>query len=162
MSTIQIYPLVEDILKSLEPMARDYGVKVYTECKPLTIRANLQQMRELINNLMVNAIKYNKPEGSVHLSIISDQEDMILMVSDTGVGIPREAQRRVFERFYRLTGTQQKNGRDRTGSFHRQAYCQLLRRNIHLESQVDVGTTFTVRLPVIQEENKQGSLYRLP
>lgn len=152
MSTIQIYPLVEDILKSLEPMARDYGVKVYTECKPLTIRANLQQMRELINNLMVNAIKYNKPEGSVHLSIISDQEDMILTVSDTGVGIPREAQRRVFERFYRVDkGRSKKMGGTGLGLSIVKHIVNYYGGNIHLESQVDVGTTFTVRLPVIQE-----------
>ena len=99
---VAVYPLLEDLLGTVEPMAAEQDIKVYTECRPLTVIMNPQQLRELISNLLVNAIKYNRPEGIVRLTITSEQEDMILIVSDTGVGIPKEAQRRVFERFYRV------------------------------------------------------------
>ena len=99
MTKFQIYPLIEDVLSSITPMANDYGIKVVTECKPPTVKANVQQIQELLSNLLVNGIKYNKPDGIVRLTVTADQEDMILVVSDTGVGIPKEAQRRVFERF---------------------------------------------------------------
>ena len=67
MTKFQIYPLLEDILSSVTPMANEYGVKVITECKPLTVKANVQQLQELISNLLVNGIKYNKPDGMVRL-----------------------------------------------------------------------------------------------
>ena len=150
MTDFQIYPLVEDILASLEPMACDYGVKIYTECKPLTVKANKQQIQELLNNLLVNAVKYNKPDGTVHLTLTSEKEDMILIVSDTGVGIPNEAKRRVFERFYRVDkGRSKKMGGTGLGLSIVKHIVNYYGGNISLESQVDVGTTFTVRLPIV-------------
>ncbi len=152
MADLQIYPLVEEMLASLDPMACDYGVKVITECKPLTIAANVQQIRELLNNLLVNAIKYNKPEGIVRLTITSDKKDMVLTVSDTGVGIPKEAQRRVFERFYRVDkGRSKKMGGTGLGLSIVKHIVNYYGGSIQLDSQVDVGTTFTVRLPVVKE-----------
>lgn len=150
MTDFQIYPLVEDILSALEPMACDYGVKIYTECKPLTVKANKQQLQELLNNLLVNAIKYNKPDGAVRLTLTSEKEDMILIVSDTGVGIPNEAKRRVFERFYRVDkGRSKKMGGTGLGLSIVKHIVNYYGGNISLESQVDVGTTFTVRLPIV-------------
>ncbi len=152
MTKFQIYPLLEDVLSSVTPMANEYGVKVITECKPLTVKANVQQLQELISNLLVNGIKYNKPDGMVRLTITADQEDMILVVSDTGVGIPREAQKRVFERFYRVDkGRSKKMGGTGLGLSIVKHIVNYYGGTIRLESQVDVGTTFTVRLPVIAE-----------
>ncbi len=152
MTKFQIYPLIEDVLSSITPMANEYGIKVVTECKPLTVKANVQQIQELLSNLLVNGIKYNKPDGIVRLTVTADQEDMILVVSDTGVGIPKEAQRRVFERFYRVDkGRSKKMGGTGLGLSIVKHIVSYYGGSIKLESQVDVGTTFTVRLPVIAE-----------
>lgn len=149
---VAVYPLLEDLLGTVEPMAAEQDIKVYTECRPLTVIMNPQQLRELISNLLVNAIKYNRPEGIVRLTITSEQEDMILIVSDTGVGIPKEAQRRVFERFYRVDkGRSRKMGGTGLGLAIVKHIVGYYGGTISLDSQVDVGTTFTVRLPVIAE-----------
>lgn len=151
--SLQMYPLVEEVLAALDPMAGDYGVKIYTECKPLTVEANMQQVRELLNNLLVNAIKYNKPEGIVRLTITSENQDMIIIVSDTGVGIPKEAQNRVFERFYRVDkGRSKKMGGTGLGLSIVKHIVNYYGGTIQLESQIDVGTTFTVRLPIIKKD----------
>ena len=147
---LQLYPLVSEVIESVSPMAYDYDVKIYTECKPLRVEANDQHMRELISNLLVNAIKYNKPGGSVRLSITSEGKNMILVVSDTGVGIPKEAQSRVFERFYRVDkGRSRKIGGTGLGLSIVKHIINYYDGDIRIDSKVDIGTTFTARLPII-------------
>ena len=77
-----------------KPLATECQVTLETNCKPLTIYANEGQIRELLNNLINNAIKYNKPWGKVFVTITSEGNDFIIIVEDTGVGIPEEAQAR--------------------------------------------------------------------
>ena len=150
MAVLQICPIVDDVLSSLEPVAADYGVKIYAECEPLKVNASLRQLKELLNNLLMNAVKYNKPDGVVRLTVSSDMEDLVIVVSDTGMGIPKEAQSRVFERFYRVDkGRSKKLGGTGLGLSIVKHIVNYYGGTIGLESQVDVGTTFTVRLPIV-------------
>ncbi len=70
--------------------------------------ANRQMMEELIYNLCDNAIRYNNRGGTVDVIVREDKEKVIVEVKDTGIGIPKEHQERIFERFYRVDKSRSK------------------------------------------------------
>ena len=101
-SSVRISVLLDDILDSLKPLAAQCQVFLHADCQPITIEANPQQMKELLNNLITNAVKYNRQGGSVTVTVAREDGDVRLTVSDTGIGIAEDEQGRVFERFYRV------------------------------------------------------------
>lgn len=146
---IRICPLIKELIASLKPMAYDYGVNIELSCKPLVLMANHNQMRELFNNLIVNAIKYNKPNGRVNIVITKERNDAIFIVEDTGVGIPEESRQRVFERFYRVDkGRSKKMGGTGLGLSIVKHIVNYYNGTIELESTINKGSKFTVRLPI--------------
>ena len=98
---------------------------------------------------MTNAIKYNYPEGDVWVNIKRDNNDLIIVVSDNGIGISREDKDRVFERFFRVDkGRSKKNGGTGLGLAivkHVVAYHD---GEITLESELGKGSTFTIKMPI--------------
>jgi two-component system phosphate regulon sensor histidine kinase PhoR len=114
----------------------------------LSIYANTQQLRELFNNLITNAIKYNKPQGSVKVTVTSEPDEIIIIVEDTGVGIPEDARQRIFERFYRVDkGRSKRVGGTGLGLSIVKHIVNYYNGSIELESKLMEGTKFTVHLP---------------
>lgn len=148
LSDVRISPLLNEVCNSLEPLAKEYQVTLSTICSPLVIKANEQQMRELLNNLIINAIKYNKPGGKVKVTISSEGKEILIVVEDTGVGIPKEAQQRIFERFYRVDkGRSKKVGGTGLGLSIVKHIVNYYGGSIELESKVMEGSKFMVHLP---------------
>ena len=109
------------------------------------ITAPRQIVEELIYNLCDNAIKYNKPGGSVTVTLENADGHARLTVADTGIGIPREAQSRVFERFYRVDKSHSKSiGGTGLGLSIVKHAAQFLGAKIDLSSVPGEGTTITV------------------
>lgn len=101
---------------------------------------------EIVYNLIDNAIKYNVENGSVEISISRDKNNIILSVSDTGIGIPEEYQERVFERFYRVDKSHSKEtGGTGLGLSIVKHAVQDIGADIKLESRCGKGTVVTVR-----------------
>ena len=149
---VRLCPLLEEVRASLVPLAAECSVSVEMNCRPLVIKANALQLRELFNNLMTNAIKYNKPGGKVSVTVTSEKDEIIIIVEDTGVGIPEEAKQRVFERFYRVDkGRSKKMGGTGLGLSIVKHIVNYYNGTIELESKLSVGTKFTVRLPMRQK-----------
>jgi two-component system phosphate regulon sensor histidine kinase PhoR len=112
-------------------------------------------MQELINNLCDNAIRYNKPGGTVKVTVDHDDEKVWLRVADTGIGIPKEHQKRIFERFYRVDKSRSRaTGGIGLGLAIVKHIVQGMNGEIQLESELDVGTTITVLLPKQKEQEK--------
>ncbi len=148
LSEVRLAPLVKDVCVSLEPLAKEYQISINTNCRPLTIYANTQQLRELFNNLIINAIKYNKPNGKVDVTITSEQEEIIIIVEDTGVGIPEDAKLRIFERFYRVDkGRSKKVGGTGLGLSIVKHIVNYYGGSIEVQTKIMEGTRFTIRLP---------------
>ncbi len=148
LSEVRLAPLVREVCTSLEPLAKEYQVSIDMNCRPISLYANTQQLRELFNNLITNAIKYNKPQGKVKVTVTTDADDIIIMVEDTGVGIPEDAKQRVFERFYRVDkGRSKKVGGTGLGLSIVKHIVNYYNGSIELESKLSEGTKFTVRLP---------------
>lgn len=155
LSEIRICPLVKEIYNSLQPLAKEYQVTLDMNCRPLSMYANVQQIRELLNNLIINAIKYNKPNGKVNISITSEGKDVVIVVEDTGVGIPDDAKQRVFERFYRVDkGRSKKVGGTGLGLSIVKHIVGYYNGSIELQSKLMEGSKFSVRLPMNMIETK--------
>lgn len=142
---VDLYSLSEEILTRFKSTAakRDITLRIIGETAFVDgVRIILDEM---ISNLCDNAIKYNKDSGSVTVDIASNEHNVTLSVSDTGIGIPKEHHNRVFERFYRVDKSHSKQiGGTGLGlsivkhaaMFHDASY--------NIDSTVDKGTTITI------------------
>lgn len=150
---VRLFPLVKEVCESLEPLAQECQVKIIMNCRPLSINANSRQIRELLNNLITNAVKYNKPEGKVYVTVSAEGKDLVIIVEDTGVGIPDESKHRVFERFYRVDkGRSKKMGGTGLGLSIVKHVVNYNNGTIKLKSKVGEGSKFTVRLPMDKKQ----------
>jgi two-component system phosphate regulon sensor histidine kinase PhoR len=151
LSEVRICPLVKEVCTSLEPLAKECKVTVNMNCRPLTLNANTQQLRELFSNLITNAIKYNIPGGKVNVTVNSEATEIVIIVEDTGVGIPEDAKQRIFERFYRVDkGRSKKVGGTGLGLSIVKHIVNYYNGSIELESKLMEGSKFIVRLPKLR------------
>ena len=131
---------------------RDYAVKsdvsLTMEGKTAVVTGDRTLLEEMTVNLIDNAIKYNKPQGSVRVTVGTDDGHPYLTVKDTGMGIPPEHHHRVFERFYRVDSSRSKEtGGTGLGLSIVKNGAQLHGAAVDLESAVDKGTRITIRFP---------------
>ena len=99
---LDLYELAKGSMEALSVNAQKNNVKLHFSGKSVTLRCNRNMMCELLDNLCQNAIRYNRPEGDVWVEVGSNDKGVFLMVKDNGIGIPKEHQERIFERFYRV------------------------------------------------------------
>ena len=142
---IDLYDSCAAEIASLKPAAEKKGIRLVLSGDHASIYGAEQIVDEIIHNLCDNAIKYNKENGSVFVSVTRRDREVELSVSDTGIGIPASEQTRVFERFYRVnkTSSKQQGGTGLGLSIvkHGAAYHNA---KIDLESVPDVGTTVKI------------------
>ena len=101
--SLDINGLLELILKRLRPIARKKNVEViYESIRPVTAEVDEVKLTLALSNLVENAIKYNKPEGWVRVTLDADHQFFTVGISDSGVGIPEEELEHIYERFYRV------------------------------------------------------------
>ena len=150
---ISLDQLVLDTAQRLQSKAEQNQValSVYTEAA--TITGIAQVVQEIIYNLCDNAIKYNKPHGSVKVSVVPVNGTAIIKVVDTGIGISSEDQPRIFERFYRADKSHSSliSGTGLGLSIVKHGV-QLHGGEVQMESKAGLGTTMIVRLPMVQNK----------
>lgn len=152
---IELSRAILTVEQRLEQVARQSDVTIGHETKPVVIEGVPRLIDELIYNLASNAIRYNRPDGTVTLCCgTNDEGHPYLSVADTGIGIAPEEQGKVFERFYRVDKSRSK-ARGGTGLGlaivkHAALYHHA---SIDLSSEPGVGTTITVTFPVQQDES---------
>lgn len=140
-----IYEIAKSEAEILSLTAQKRNVNISVKGKSTVIHAPKQLLHEIIYNLCDNAIKYNKAGGSVEVSVEESDNNVILSVSDTGIGIPLDNQSRVFERFYRVDKSHSKEtGGTGLGLSIVKHAVQYLNGKISLESNVDKGTKISV------------------
>jgi len=147
-TSIDLYVLAEAVISSLQDQAREKRVTVRLEGEPLRITANERMIDELLFNLVENAVKYNKEDGKVTLYLTEEEGCCKISVADTGIGIPKRYQSRVFERFYRVDKSRsQKTGGTGLGLSIVKHVVEYHRGSVEMESEEGVGTTITCVLP---------------
>jgi two-component system OmpR family sensor kinase len=140
---------MDDVMAMLQPLAKQKGVALHAELAPLQITCDLQQIRQVIVNLVSNAIEYNRPSGEVRVALAAEQGEALLTVADTGMGIAAEDLPHIFERFYRADRSRSMNeGHTGLGLAICDAIVKAHGGRIEVASEVGSGSKFVVRLPV--------------
>jgi two-component system phosphate regulon sensor histidine kinase PhoR len=142
--------IIEEVVACLPAQDTDRPITLNLQLEHLEVNANQRQMRELCTNLIENAIKYNKPGGSVTVSLKQDAAVAVLTVTDTGIGIAAENQERVFERFFRVeTGRDKRVAGTGLGLSIVKHIVNLYAGEITLRSRPGTGTSIETRLPIL-------------
>ncbi len=142
--TVDLYAIAESSIETLKSAAMVRGVTVQLMGGPFAVQANPVLMGELVYNLIDNAIRYNRSNGTVTVRV----DKGMLTVRDTGIGIPRIHRDRIFERFYRVDKSRSKaTGGTGLGLAIVKHICELYNATITLESAEGIGTEITVTFP---------------
>ena len=145
---IQLAPMIEEIFTDLAPLSDKRGVTLTAEGDGIMTGSDALIYR-LIFNLAENAVKYNRPGGSVRVSVSQESEKLLLRVSDTGCGIPEEYQRSIFQPFFRVDKSRSREyGGAGLGLSLVWEIAELHGGSVWVEESSEKGTTIAVELPV--------------
>jgi two-component system, OmpR family, phosphate regulon sensor histidine kinase PhoR len=151
-----IQELIKEVYEtlSIKTTAKNIKCSIKKGCEyPITVFADQEKIRQVINNLLENAVKYGKQDGTIVASIYrTDDEHVLIEFSDDGIGIAEEHLPRIFERFYR---TDRGRSRDKGGTGLGLAICKHIieahGQTMHVRSKLDVGTTIGFTLDAKRE-----------
>jgi signal transduction histidine kinase len=160
---VNLSEFVEDMRQTIVGLVKGKGLAVTFDVTPdlPEVRADQIRLRQIVLNLVDNAVKYTPPDGRVELQAVAKSDVVEVSVSDTGVGIPPEAGDLIFEPFFRVKGTRSQRGEASTG-----LGLALTRRlveaqggSIAYESEPGVGTTVRFTVPIASQaaQDPQGS-----
>ena len=148
MERLNLYQLAGTCVEMLSLNAQKHHVTLSLKGAESYVTGNKQMMEELLYNLCDNAIRYNKENGSVVVEVYSRRQKTVLAVRDTGIGIPKEHQERIFERFYRVDKSRSKStGGTGLGLAIVKHIIVKHGALIDLESEEGKGTVVTVTFP---------------
>lgn len=143
-----LYQTAKNVFGTLSEAAKKQDVHLYIEGDRVQLHTVPNILEEVLFNLCDNAIKYNKPGGSVCICLTENEESVCISVKDNGVGIPKEDQSRVFERFYRVDKSHSKEiGGTGLGLSIVKHGVSFLGGEVELESTPGQGTEITVSFP---------------
>ena len=144
-SAVDLYEVSSDVVKRLQANAAMQKVTLSLQGEPAVIFGARQILDEMIFNLCDNAVKYNKPNGKVTVTVKNEGMHKVVSVADTGIGVPEADKDRIFERFYRVDKSHSKQiggtGLGLSIVKHGAIYHDA---RVELESKVGVGTTVKV------------------
>ena len=148
--SLNVNDLVELILKRLRPIARKRDVEmVFESVRPVVAEVDEVKMTLIMNNLVENAIKYNKEHGRVKVVLDADHQFFTFEVSDTGLGIPADSLAHIYERFYRVDKSHSREiGGTGLGLAITKSAVLMHRGAITVDSVEGEGTRFTVKIPL--------------
>lgn len=160
--TIQFKPvkmdlmdLMRDVLKLIEPSAVNKGINISLDGKGVVVRGDREGLTEVFTNIVENAIKYNKNQGSVDISVSEFGGRAVVTVEDTGIGIPDGETEKIFDRFYRVDASRGLTVGSGLGLSIVKTIVEAHGGKIEVKSEFGKGSAFRVILPV-NPENKNG------
>jgi signal transduction histidine kinase len=120
--------------------------------------ADTKLIRQMVTNLLTNALKYSEPDSPVHIELSKQDHNLVIKVTDRGIGIPEDEQEFLFELFHRATNAEGTPGTGLGLAIVRQAV-DLHKGTIKVESKVNVGSTFTITLPLSDNGKQREELF---
>ena len=142
---VDLYETVSECMEVLSVNAKQRNVTIELEGKTSIVCGNKDMLKELVENLGQNAIRYNNPNGKVKISVGTIDGQVALTVKDNGIGIPVSEQQRIFERFYRVDKSRSKaTGGTGLGLAIVKHIVEIHDAKIELESAPGAGTTISV------------------
>ena len=150
---VDVYQVCKNAFESLKEKAKRLNVHLYICGERMKMEAVRTLLEEAVYNVCDNAIKYNRNEGSVSVFLTQTAQEIQIVVKDTGVGIPKEDQDRVFERFYRVDKSHSKEiGGTGLGLSIVKHAVGALKGSVILRSEEGNGTEITLRFPKVHME----------
>lgn len=142
---VDLYDVILESLETLSVNAKQHNVALSFDAHHSKVCGNKDMLKELVENLVQNAIRYNNPDGKVHITTEEKDKCVIFVVKDNGIGIPASEQERIFERFYRVDKSRSKEtGGTGLGLAIVKHIVEIHDAKIELDSAPGVGTTVTV------------------
>lgn len=152
-SHIKLKDLLENVLNSLSVQAKAMNLDIDASCENVTVYANLDHIQGILYNLISNAIKYNKPNGKIIIIIKERLDNILIKVMDTGIGISKEDQEKVFQRFYRVDKQRSKIvAGTGIGLAIVKHIVQFYNGSVSLKSKENEGTSIEISLPIMVNE----------
>ena len=147
---VELAAVIHRAAELLADAAREKKVRIDLDLDDVpAVGGDPDGIERLVVNLLDNAVKYNRPDGTVGVRLAQDDGNAVLEVSDTGIGIPQDALPRIFERFYRVDkGRARDDGGTGLGLAIVKHVAQTHGGQVEVESRMGKGTTFRVRLPL--------------
>jgi signal transduction histidine kinase len=144
-----VKPLLEECLRVAQIKAAEKGVRVLLEAADagLEIEADRDKLKQAVLNILNNAVKYNRPQGSVWLRARAAENGLFLSVEDTGLGIPPDQVAQLFTRFFRARNVEGAIPGTGLGLSIARQIVEMHDGEIRVESELGKGTTFTIRIP---------------
>lgn len=138
---------IEELLTTLAPLFADKRLTVLREMAPVTALADRLRLRQIVENLLSNAIKFTPAEGTITITTAGTDTDVLVTVSDTGVGIADDDAERIFEEFQQVGDPERRQAGTGLGLALTRRLVEAHRGEITLSSVPGRGSSFTVRLP---------------
>lgn len=147
-SVFDLTKLVKEVFESQELSARDKGIKlVISSDKPVFVHADKEQIDHLFTNLIVNSINYGKDYGKTEVFFLNMGDNILVEITDNGIGIPKSDIPRVFERFYRVDKSRSRNsGGTGLGLAIVKHIIEAHNQTINVRSSLNGGTSFAFTL----------------
>lgn len=144
-----VLPVLEGCVRMMQARALERGIQIDLEARECQyqIKADPDKIKQVFLNLLHNAVKYNRPEGKITIKVDAEDE-LRVSFADTGPGIPEESLPHLFEKFYRVPGTEKAAQGTGLGLSICQRIIEAHGGRIEAQSEVGAGSTFTVFLPL--------------
>ena len=142
--------LLDECVLIMLTKAQEKGLKLKVDAPASLpeLKADRNKIKQVILNLLSNAIKYNRRSGKILVTVTTGDNELLMAVSDSGMGIPPESIPHIFEKFYRAPGSEHLASGTGLGLSICKYIVEAHRGRIEVDSQVGTGTTFTVHLPL--------------
>ena len=151
-SDLNVEEVISDVVSAFTHVAKKKGLTLIKEdTKEVVIHSDKKKIHRVLVNLVSNAIKYT-PKGEVHISHKVENDMIVIRVSDSGIGISKEDQENLFQKFHRIKSaeTEEIQGTG-LGLWLTKEIIQKLKGSIEVESIQGVGTHFIVKFPITRE-----------
>ena len=152
---VQVQEIVERVVRQLENMAHEKSIALTTQMdacptdRPPTVEADRRRVEQVLVNLVANALKFTPPGGRVLVRARVEEDELLLQVSDTGIGIPPQAMPHLFSKFYQVDGSATRRaGGAGLGLYISKLIVESHGGRIWAESELNRGSTFSFTLPL--------------
>lgn len=151
LSTFNLNELINECLVSLDIKRNEKTIDVQMLGDLLNIEADRNRLYQVFYNLIVNSYNYSNPNSTLTIETIDKGKEVVIIVKDTGIGIPEESLPFIFERFYRVDSSRSReSGGSGIGLTLVKQFIEAHDGSIEVESEINVGTTFSIILPIKQ------------
>lgn len=150
---VKLAPILSDAVRMVSSLAGDIGVEIveaFRDDRELAVAGDATRLRQVILNVLTNAIKYNKPDGTVSIRLESDASQVWIEIADTGIGMTPDQCRHLFEPFNRLGRESLSIEGTGVGLTLSRELVHLMKGEIRIESVVDLGTQVRIVFPAIR------------